>query len=187
MTMPRSLQEILDHADELAARFEADDAPGTVQDVDALRRVRDAATARAAAERELTESVTAARAAGCSWAAIAVFLGTSGEAARQRYGSTAKDGAAPRAKARPKARQQRSAATMPKQDSHADKVLTATLDGEALMLVWHDGHVEVHRRQDGDADWSIERVSEEAAERLLEAMPDGLGQLTRRPVGDRRD
>lgn len=88
--MPRSLQEILDHADSLSSRFEDVTMPGAAQDTEALRRIRDAVTSRADAERELTDAVAAARHTGCSWAAIAVFLGTSGEAARQRYGASAR-------------------------------------------------------------------------------------------------
>jgi len=40
---------------------------------------------RSAAERHIVEAVRAARAAGLSSSAIGVFVGTSGEAARQRY------------------------------------------------------------------------------------------------------
>ncbi len=43
-------------------------------------------TERAATERRLAEAVTAARTAGASWSAIGGMLGTSGEAARKRYG-----------------------------------------------------------------------------------------------------
>ena len=82
--MPRSLQEILDHADELSARF-ANTEPD-LRDAAPLRAIRDAVTERAAAERRLAEAVTAARTTGASWAAIAAMLGTSGEAARKRYG-----------------------------------------------------------------------------------------------------
>lgn len=85
--MPRTVQEILDHADELARRFEeyepdADDK----RDGAPLVAVRQAVTAVADAERELMETIRAARAAGHPWAAIGTLLGTSGEAARQRYG-----------------------------------------------------------------------------------------------------
>ena len=84
--MPRTTQEILDHADELAARFEqhepTDDATG---DASALAEVRTACLARAAAERQLVDAVIKARHDGHSWASIGAMLGTSGEAARQRY------------------------------------------------------------------------------------------------------
>lgn len=83
--MPRSAQEILDHAAELASRFEQHELGDNVRDAAELRAVRDAVVARAGAERALLEAVVAARQAGHSWAAIAAMLGTSGEAARQRY------------------------------------------------------------------------------------------------------
>ena len=85
--MPRSLEEILHHADELAARFEGHDAdPTAVADASALRAVRDAFAARAGAEARLADAVSVARAEGHSWASIGAMVGTSGEAARQRYG-----------------------------------------------------------------------------------------------------
>lgn len=82
--MPRSLQEILAHADELGRRFEEHE-PGDVRTAAPLRAVREAVTCRAAAERSVAQTVATARAAGVSWAAIASMLGTSGEAARKRY------------------------------------------------------------------------------------------------------
>jgi hypothetical protein len=48
----------------------------------ALRR---AAYRRALVERELVEAVRQAREEGASWSKIGEHLGTSGEAARQRY------------------------------------------------------------------------------------------------------
>lgn len=85
--MPRPIQEILDHADDLAKRFE-DYEPRTddERDPESLKRLRDAVLARSDAERSIREAVEAARADGLSWAAIGSMLGTSGEAARQRYG-----------------------------------------------------------------------------------------------------
>jgi hypothetical protein len=85
--MPRTTQEILDQADELAARFEAlEPGPSDVTDASPLREVRLAFQERATAERRLSDAVTAARADGHSWAAIGAMVGTSGEAVRQRYG-----------------------------------------------------------------------------------------------------
>jgi hypothetical protein len=85
--MPRSTEEILAHADELAKRFEAyEPAEGDAVDARSLRDIRQAFLRRAEAEREISEAVTVARAEGHSWAAIGAMLGTSGEAARQRYG-----------------------------------------------------------------------------------------------------
>jgi hypothetical protein len=88
--MPRTVSEILEQADELAARFEAHEPDATdVHDAAALRAVREAFLSRAQAERLLTDAVLAARTEGHSWSAIGAMLGTSGEAARQRYGHAA--------------------------------------------------------------------------------------------------
>jgi len=83
--MPRSIEEILEQADELAARFEAHE-PDAMVDASALRAARAAFLERAEAERHLADAVSIARAEGHSWAAIGAMVGTSGEAARQRYG-----------------------------------------------------------------------------------------------------
>lgn len=85
--MPRSTQEIIDHADELADRFEAyDPDPADQRDPTPLESIRAAAAERTHAEVTLAEAIPSARKAGYSWAAIGALLGTSGEAARQRYG-----------------------------------------------------------------------------------------------------
>ncbi len=86
--MPRSIDEILERADELAARF-GDHEPGETRDATPLRSVRIAFQDRADAERRLADAVSVARAAGHSWASIGAMVGTSGEAARQRYGQPA--------------------------------------------------------------------------------------------------
>jgi hypothetical protein len=86
--MPRSAQQILDSADELAARFEQHEPGDNVRDADTLRAVRDAFLARADAERVLLDAVAQARREGHSWASIGAMVGTSGEAARQRYGQS---------------------------------------------------------------------------------------------------
>ncbi len=83
--MPRSLQEILDHAAEMERRF-AEHEPTDVRDASPLHAIRAAVTDRAATERRVLEAVAAARDAGVSWSAIGSMLGTSGEAARKRYG-----------------------------------------------------------------------------------------------------
>ena len=83
--MPRSIQEILDHADALAARFErytpdvAHERP--VEEYLLERAVID----RARSERQIIEAITAARGAGMSWLRIGGMLGTSAQAAQQRY------------------------------------------------------------------------------------------------------
>lgn len=84
--MPRSVDEILAHADELAARFENyEPNPADELDVVAVTLLRSAVAERSEAERHMIEAVRAARQAGLSWGAIGAFVGTSGEAARQRY------------------------------------------------------------------------------------------------------
>jgi hypothetical protein len=84
--MPLSFQQILDHADELARVFEEYEprtpAGGGGTPLGDLQR---AVTARADAERAILAAVAAARADGFSWSIIGAYLGTSGEAARQRY------------------------------------------------------------------------------------------------------
>ena len=87
--MPRTAQEILDHADELAARFERHEPTEAKRDAVALRAVREAFLGRADAERALLVAVTHARIDGHSWASIGAMVGTSGEAARQKYGQSA--------------------------------------------------------------------------------------------------
>ncbi len=84
--MPRSIQEILDHADELATRFEQLD-PAAATDVDVPEYLlRRAVIARARSERQIAEAVITARHAGISWSRIGKELGVSAQAAQQRYG-----------------------------------------------------------------------------------------------------
>lgn len=86
--MPRTTEEILKHADELARRFEEHEPdPEQIRDARPLRDVASAFERRALAEGDLTAAVTVARAEGHTWSAIGAMLGTSGEAARQRYGN----------------------------------------------------------------------------------------------------
>ncbi len=86
--MPRTTKEILDQAAALARHFE-NDVPqaSNLNAADSLHQVREAFLGRAQAEAALVAAVEAARAAGQSWSAIGAMLGTSGEAARQRYGA----------------------------------------------------------------------------------------------------
>lgn len=85
--MPRSIQDILDHADELAKRFEdfdpehADEIP--VEEYLLQRAV----VARARSEHQVIDTVINARIAGMSWQKIGTLLGTSAQAAQQRYGT----------------------------------------------------------------------------------------------------
>ena len=84
--MPRTVDEILQHADELAARFENyDPSESDELDAQAVALLRAAVLERSDAERHLVAAVRAARAAGMTWTAIGTLVGTTGEAARQRY------------------------------------------------------------------------------------------------------
>ncbi len=85
--MPRSVYEIIEQAEGLAERFESFE-PGTKNRARgrALAAVHRAALSRARAEANLLDVVARARDDGHSWTAIGTMLGTSGEAARQRYG-----------------------------------------------------------------------------------------------------
>jgi hypothetical protein len=89
--MPRTIEEIVGQAEELAARFEGHEPnPASMRDATALRKVRKAFLARAEVERRVNEAVEKARSEGHSWASIGAMLGTSGEAARQKYGLSAR-------------------------------------------------------------------------------------------------
>ncbi len=85
--MPRSIQDILDHADELAHRFEnLDPAEATEITVEEYLLQR-AVVSRARTEHQVLEAVAKARSVGRSWQRIGALLGTSAQAAQQRYGS----------------------------------------------------------------------------------------------------
>lgn len=88
--MPRTLQEIIDHQDEIADAFEQyEPKPDDRLDPAAFESLRNAATQRVNAEQAVVQAVAHARDAGYTWAAIGALLGTSGEAARQRYSQLA--------------------------------------------------------------------------------------------------
>lgn len=87
--MPRSYEEIVNQAEELSRIFEADFQPAVSRE-EAM--VRAAALRRALAESELGEAVAAARKAGVPWDRIGEAVGTSGEAARQKYRALASKG-----------------------------------------------------------------------------------------------
>ena len=85
--MPRSIQGILEHAEELARQFEGyepSDADEVLVEEYMLRR---AALARARCEGQTVEAVAAARTKGITWSRIGEMLGTSPQAAQQRYGT----------------------------------------------------------------------------------------------------
>ena len=84
--MPRSTEWIIAHQDELAAQFENyEPHPQDIRDPRLLGAVGEAAQSRSRVESEIRDAVAAARAGGYSWTMIGAQLGTSGEAARQRY------------------------------------------------------------------------------------------------------
>ena len=83
--MARTLTEILEHADELAGRFENDDFGEPSPTAMAAHKLRVAAIARAEAERNVHEAVRAAREAEVSWKRIGDELGTSAQAAQSKY------------------------------------------------------------------------------------------------------
>ncbi|MBC7460567.1 MAG: hypothetical protein H7287_04330 [Thermoleophilia bacterium] len=88
--MPRSINDIIADSEALADRFEKyvpTDADRI--DVAAFAQLRQAAEGRSITERTIADAVIACRVSGLSWTIIGALLGTSGEAARQRYGSLA--------------------------------------------------------------------------------------------------
>ena len=88
---PRTLEEMLAAVEEVARKLENHESlRGDRKDAGALVAIRKAFEERAWAEQRLADRVADARAAGISWAAIGTMLGTSGEAARQRYSRTAR-------------------------------------------------------------------------------------------------
>ncbi len=60
-------------------------APGNLQDVSHFRRIIDAKKDLEAADKELRDAVAAARAAGDSWTVIGAAMGTTKQAAFQRF------------------------------------------------------------------------------------------------------
>ena len=87
----RSIDDITARADELADAFENYDPNPGDRDapVPPVMAVKLAAWRRDTAERELADAVRAARAQHLSWREVGEAIGTSGEAARQRYSASA--------------------------------------------------------------------------------------------------
>jgi len=87
--MSRSRKWILEHADELAKGFEANE-PGSGDERDVAEYLlRRAGIGQAENERRLAAAVTVAREAGWSWRRIGEVLGVSAQAGHQRYGKSA--------------------------------------------------------------------------------------------------
>ena len=89
MQMPRSYEEIVALSEELARSLEEDQGEPTISPVEA--GLRAAALRRSLAESDLGQAVLAARGDGMSWDRIGDAVGTSGEAARQKYGRLTAD------------------------------------------------------------------------------------------------
>lgn len=88
--MPRSIQEIIDQADDLAEVFmNFEVAPEDLERGKVLADLHRAALDRIEAEGRVAEEVRLARKKRVPWATIGKLLGTTGEAARQRYGAVA--------------------------------------------------------------------------------------------------
>ena len=87
----RSLEDIEAHADELADAFESYDPEPEDENaaLPPLMAVKLAAWRRSTAEKELAQAVRTAREKRISWRELGEAIGTSGGAARQRYGTTA--------------------------------------------------------------------------------------------------
>lgn len=83
--MPRTTEEILAHAEQLAGRFEEDFELAETDEIDGLDGLSRAVVKQANAQKNVDLWVARAREQGKSWGDIGSVLGTSGEAARQRF------------------------------------------------------------------------------------------------------
>lgn len=93
MKVPRSIDDLIARGDELADQFETyEPSPGDHGEPPLLA-VRRLAYQRALLERNLLTAVRDARSAGAAWSKIGQELGTSGEAARQRYADRIREAA----------------------------------------------------------------------------------------------
>lgn len=90
--MPRSIQEILDHADQLVERFEEYDPEPVDERPVGEYLLERAVLARARGERQIVDAVTEARGNGITWQRIGELLGTSAQAAQQRYAAVLEAG-----------------------------------------------------------------------------------------------
>jgi len=85
--MARTVIEKERIAAEIAERLATQEEQPSWRDAEPLRRVADAFRRSATADADLAEAVSAARADGYSWAAIAAMLGVSKQTAQARYGA----------------------------------------------------------------------------------------------------
>jgi len=89
--MPRSLEKLMDLGDYYARQFE--DYPTSDSDsinLEIFKALWTAGQQRTELESSIADLVVKARAENMSWKVIGQILGTSGEAARQRYGALVK-------------------------------------------------------------------------------------------------
>jgi hypothetical protein len=89
--MPRSLSDLIHQADFYAKQFE-DYPTGSENSIDSdtFNALWAAGQQKSALENSIAELVVKARSEDMSWKLIGQILGTTGEAARQRYGSIVK-------------------------------------------------------------------------------------------------
>lgn len=86
--MPRSSQQLVDELEVLVKRFEEyEPRDEDRRDPQLYFQLEAAVRARSEAEVAIVAAVSAMRADGDTWATIGRLLGTSGQAAQQRYGS----------------------------------------------------------------------------------------------------
>jgi DNA-directed RNA polymerase specialized sigma24 family protein len=85
--MARTIAEKERVAAEIAERLASQNEQPSWRDAEPLHRIAAAFRRSAAADAELAEAVSAARADGYSWAAIAAMLGVSKQTAQARYGA----------------------------------------------------------------------------------------------------
>lgn len=84
--MPRTREQLEQAAAEAAAWLDQlDPATTPAEDIDDLRAIAEAVTDVAEAQARLEAAVKAARDRGRSWGRIGIALGTSRQAARERY------------------------------------------------------------------------------------------------------
>ena len=89
--MPRTLQEIIDHAEELADLFESDAPLSWEAQPVAEYLLERAVLQRASTETDVRDAVIRARQDEMTWKRIGEILGTSAQAAQQRYGKMVDD------------------------------------------------------------------------------------------------
>jgi hypothetical protein len=83
--MPRTREQLEQAGADAEAWLDQLDPDATTAEISDLRAVTAAMNKIAAAQADLETAVIAARANGRSWGVIAIALGTSRQAARQRY------------------------------------------------------------------------------------------------------